>query len=105
MKKSVLLAALLAFLAATLPGQVRLNGYFSSDYTQPLDKSSGRVGSFGNLDAGLIVSGDWTSQFNYVLEMRMGESWKPEIERAYLGWNYSDAFRLRVGLYLVPFGR
>ncbi len=105
MKKSVLLAALMALLAAALPGQVRLNGYFSSDYTQPLDKSSGRVGSFGNLDAGLIVSGDWTSQFNYVLEMRMGESWKPEIERAYLGWNYSDAFRLRVGLYLVPFGR
>jgi hypothetical protein len=105
MKKISVLAAFLVLLAAALPGQIRLNGYFSSDYIQTLNKSSGRGSSFGNPAAGLIVSGEWTPQFNYVLEMRTGAEWKPEIEQAWAGWIYSDAFRARLGLFLVPFGR
>ncbi len=105
MKKAIALSALLVLLTAAAPGQIRLNGYFSSDYTQALGKSSGRWSSFGNPAAGLIVSGEWTPQFNYVLEMRTGADWKPEIEQAWAGWNYSEAFRVRLGLFLVPFGR
>ena len=105
MKILISLSALLVLLAAALPGQIRLNGYFSSDYTQALGKSSGRWSSFNNPAAGLIVSGEWTPQFDYVLEMRTGADWKPEIEQAWAGWNYSEAFRIRLGLFLVPFGR
>jgi hypothetical protein len=105
MKKTIVLIALLGFLAAALPGQLRLNGYFSSDYTQALGKSSGRASSFGNPAAGVIISGDWTPQFSYILEMRTGSEWKPEIEQAWMGWTYSAAFRVRLGLFLVPFGR
>jgi hypothetical protein len=105
MKKISALAAFIVLLTASLPGQIRLNGYFSSDYTQALSKNSGRESSFGNPAAGLIVSGEWTPQFNYILEMRTGVEWKPEIEQAWAGWTYSDAFRARLGLFLVPFGR
>jgi len=35
----------------------------------------------------------------------MGTEWKPEIEQAWMGWTYSAAFRVRLGLFLVPFGR
>ena len=80
MKKTIALTVLLGLLAAALPGQLRLNGYFSSDYTQALGKSSGRASSFGNPAAGLIISGEWTPQFSYVLEARTGSEWKPQIE-------------------------
>ena len=105
MKKTIALTVLLGLLAAALPGQLRLNGYFSSDYTQALGKSSGRASSFGNPAAGLIISGEWTPQFSYVLEARTGSEWKPQIEQAWMGWTYSAAFRVRLGLFLVPFGR
>jgi len=105
MKKTSAFVILLLLLSGAAAAQVRLNGYFSSDYTQALNKSSGRGSSFGNPAAGLILSGEWTPQFNYVLELRTGVEWKPEIEQAFAGWAYSDAFRVRLGLFLVPFGR
>lgn len=105
MKKTSAFAVLLLLLSGAAAAQVRLNGYFSADYTQTPDRGGGRMGSFENPAAGLIVSGEWTPQFNYVLELRTGAEWKPEIEQAWAGWAYSDAFRARLGLFLVPFGR
>jgi hypothetical protein len=105
MKKTSAFAVLLLLLSGAAAAQLRLNGYFSADYTQTPDRRGGRMGSFENPAAGLIVSGEWTPQFNYVLELRTGAEWKPEIEQAWAGWAYSDAFRARLGLFLVPFGR
>ncbi len=105
MKKTALALAALAWLAAAAAAQPRLAGYFSSDYLQGLGRSSSLYGSFENPAAGLILSGEWTAQFNYLLEVRTGTAWKPEIEQAWAGWVSSEAFRARIGVYLVPFGR
>jgi hypothetical protein len=105
LKKIPTLAALLFFLAATAGAQLRLNGYFSADYFQTLGKKTGNGGSFENPAAGLIISGEWASQFSYALELRTGAEWKPEIEQAWAAWSGSESMRARIGLFLVPFGR
>jgi hypothetical protein len=95
----------LALLSGPAWAQVRLSGYFSSDYYQGIGRSSAAGSSFENPAAGLILSGEWTPQFSYTLELRTGNGWTPQIEQAWAGWASSDAFRLRLGVYLVPFGR
>lgn len=105
MKKNILSVFILLIAAASASAQLRLNGYFSSDYGKALDKSSGRWSRFENPAAGLIISGDWTSAFSYILELRTGAEWKPEIEQAWMSWNNTEAMRARLGLFLVPFGR
>jgi hypothetical protein len=105
MKKAITLAALLVLLPPALSAQLRLNGYFSSDYTQALSRGSGQASSFNHPEAGLIISGEWSAQFNYVLEARTGAGFKAEIDQAWMGWNYSEAFHIKLGVFFVPFGR
>jgi hypothetical protein len=85
--------------------QVRMNGYFSMDFLKGQNQSPYARGSTENIRAGLIFSGEWTPQFSYALEVQTKEAMKPEIEQAWAGFASSEAFQLKVGLYLVPFGK
>ena len=97
------LAALLA--AAPAAAQVRLNGYFAAEYLQGQADSPWAVGTFGGVQFGLILSGEWSPQFGYMMEIRSRDAVRPELEQAWAGWTWSEAFRAKIGVYLVPFGR
>lgn len=98
-------AALLALVPRPASAQVRLNGYFAAEYLQGQSQSPWKVGTFGGAQAGLIISGEWSQQFGYTLELRARGVAQPEIEQALASWIWSQAFQAKLGVYLVPFGR
>jgi hypothetical protein len=85
--------------------QIRMNGYFSMDFLKGQTQSPFAKGSFENVRAGLIFSGQFSSQFSYALEVQTKQEMRPEIEQAWAGYTASEAFQLKLGLYLVPFGK
>ncbi len=106
LKKTIALFLLSA--AAAVPGlraEAALNGYFSAEYLQGQKESPWAMGSFTNAQAGLILSGRWSSQFGYAFELRTKENMKVEIEQAWAGWSPAEGFQAKLGLFLVPFGR
>ncbi len=106
MNKRILIFIVLGISAAgAASAQLRINGYFSVDFLKGQTQSPFAKGSVENIQAGLIFSGEWTPQFSYALEVQTKESMKPEIEQAWAGFTASDAFRVKLGLYLVPFGK
>jgi len=99
-----LLAAALA-LAPSAAAQVRLNGYFSVDYLQGGSDGPWAKGTAEKAQAGLILAGEWSPQFGYTLELRTRENRTFEIEQAWAGWTWSNEFRVKAGVFLVPFGK
>lgn len=101
----------LVFLAAGLltagsaRAQPRISGYFSFDYLKGQTQSPFARGSIENLRAGFMFSGEWTPIFSYALEIQTKQSMNFEIEQAWAGFTPSAAFSLKMGLYLVPFGK
>lgn len=91
--------------SAQAPAQTRLNGYFAAEYLQGQKDSAWNVGTFGHVQFGLILSGEWSPRFGYLLELRARDAVRPELEQAWAGWTWSEAFRAKIGVYLVPFGR
>jgi hypothetical protein len=94
-----------ALLVCPSSAQLRTNGYFSLSYLQGQRQSPFAQGSFQDVQAGLIFSGDFAPRFSYVLEIRSKDISRFEIEQAWAGFLASEAFQARVGLFLVPFGR
>jgi hypothetical protein len=108
-KRLIVPAALAAAFLMLAPGpataQVRLNGYFAAEYLQGRSQSPWSVGTFGGVQAGLIISGEWSQQFGYTLELRARGIDQPQVEQAWASWIWSQAFQAKLGVYLVPFGR
>jgi hypothetical protein len=86
------------------PAQGKINGYFSLSYIKGQKQTDFYQGSFQNAIFGLIFSGDATEKIDYTAELRLEEG-SLELEQLFLGFKPSDAFSLKLGLYLVPFGR
>lgn len=95
---------LLALLAVPLRPQLRLSGYLSAQYEKGGSESGVSGGTFGAARAGLLLSGQAETIFDYGLEIRFRSESRLELEEAWVGVNPSEAFHLKLGLYLVPFG-
>ena len=95
------------FLGLTLPAvaQYKLNGYLSAQYENGQRGSDSPAGTFGRVRAGLLFAGVVESIFTYGLEARFKSESRLEIEEAWVGIRTSPSFQLRLGLYLVPFGK
>ena len=96
---------LFGFVAIPAAAQVKTNGYFSLVYGQGQRQSDISRGSFGDIQAGLVLSGEWATRFAYALEIRSRDVAHFEIEQAWAAFHWSDAVQIRVGLYLIPFGK
>lgn len=106
MKKQILFSSfLLLFFSLSLKAQLKTNGYLSFEYTKGQKESNFSQGTFRNIRAGLIFSGEMAEKFDYILEMRLEEEATFEIEQAWVGFNPSPSFKLKLGFYLVPFGK
>lgn len=96
---------LVGFLVIPAAAQVRTNGYFSLNYGQGQSQSAFSRGSFQEAQAGLVLSGEWPPRFAYALEVRSRDVTRFEIEQAWASFRWSDTVQIKVGLYLVPFGK
>ena len=109
--RSGLCAVVIALGAAGLQGQVKLSGYFSSEYLKGQAESGFALGSFQNVQAGAIATVVISQKFTFTLEGRAltldatgASGARFEVEQALLGFAPSAAFSLKAGLFLVPFG-
>lgn len=80
------------------------NGYLSFDYSRNLKNAEKITDTFQNIQLGLIVSGGLSSGIGYLAELHLTEG-KIEADQAWLRFFSSESFRLKLGLYLVPFGK
>jgi len=80
------------------------NGYFSFEYSRDLKNAEKQTDTFQNLQLGLIFSGELSPGIGYLAELRLSEG-DIEAEQAWLRLFSSESFRLKLGLYLVPFGK
>lgn len=93
------------FLYLSLQAFGKTTGYLSFDYSKGQEHSNTARGTFHNVRLGLMFSSDETNAFNYLAEVSSYDEFDIEIEQAWLGLKSSDAFHLKLGLFLVPFGR
>lgn len=101
-KNSILILFFFIFITQA---QSETNGYLSFEYTKGQDESGISWGTFQNVQFGLIFSGEIAPKIDYTSEMRFRNESKIEMEQAYLRIKPSESFSLKLGLYLVPFGR
>jgi len=80
------------------------NGYLSFEYSRDLKGMEIKSDSFQNIQLGLIFSGILSLGIEYLAELRMSEG-NIEAEQAWIRFFSSESFRLKLGLYLVPFGK
>ena len=104
-KRPIVLVLVLAALAAAAPAETRLGGYLSLDYLKGKAPDPYAGGSVQNFAAGLLVSGELSATFGYMLEIRAAAVDKVDILQAWASFLGSDSFHVRVGLFLVPFGK
>lgn len=102
MKKVLLILSLAVFTAFA---QGETHGYLSFEFTKGQKQSEFAEGTFQNTLLGFLYSGDITPRLSFVSETRFQQETRMEIEQAYLDVKASLSFSLKLGLYLVPFGR
>lgn len=88
-----------------LASQVKLNGFLSLDFIKGQEQSIYSHGTFGNVKGGIFLSPERPAKFSYAFEVQFKRQSEIEIEQAWVGFTPSDAFRLKAGLFLVPFGK
>lgn len=101
--KRYLFLLVLVVLVPRLYGEI--NGYLSFDFVKGQTDSFASKGTFQNALLGLILTGNMTPKVGYLAEARFKDETRLEMEQAYLGIRPSQTFSLKLGLYLVPFGR
>jgi hypothetical protein len=85
--------------------QYQLSGWLSARYEKGKTDSDFPQGTFGWLKAGLFFSGRTANIFNYSLEIQFKSEDRVEIEEAWVGVGSSESFQLKLGCYLMPFGK
>jgi hypothetical protein len=103
--RSVLLILCAAFLALPVGAEVKLSSYLSAQYEKGGSESEFPGGTFGKARAGLLFTGTAEDIFDYALELRMKTEERLELEEAWVGLSPSSAFHLKLGVFLVPFGK
>ena len=103
--KTTFIVLAILLLALSARAQLVINGYLSAEYEKGQQQSDFPQGTFGQALAGLMFSGRAGKVFDFNLEVRYKSETRAEIEEAWVGINSSPAFQLKLGLYLVPFGK
>ncbi|HDT11824.1 MAG TPA: hypothetical protein ENN58_03705 [bacterium] len=77
----------------------------SFDFQKGEKESDVSDGSFGNIQFGLVFLGEISSKILYTAEIAQWQENKIDLKQAWAGIMFSDAFLIKMGMYLVPFGR
>jgi hypothetical protein len=100
---SAVVAAVL-ILAGPVLGQIKYGGYLSLEYIDGQQESANPHGSIENLLAGFFAQGQLAKKFAFTLEARGHGVESFDINQAWVGYLASEAFTVKAGLFLVPFG-
>lgn len=95
----------LALLGGTGFGQFKASGYLALQFEKGDSQSDFPDGTFRRSQAGLVVTGQTGNLFFYNLEARLKSETQVALEEAWVAIQPSAAFNLKMGLYLVPFGK
>jgi hypothetical protein len=93
------------FSALILDAQARIIGYLSLDFAKGQGQTDLSKGSFQNAQAGLLFFGDVSPSVSYLTEINFNVEGEFDLEQAWISLGGSEEFNLKLGLYLVPFGR
>jgi len=102
---ALLLILLPSFVQAQSTSQIKLNGYFSSEYVKSQLNGIAPGGSFQNPQLGLMLSGRLAGKVGYVAEALLRQDAKVDLNQALLAVGFSNSLAINLGLYLVPFGQ
>jgi len=103
-KKIVLAVFLLLVFFQYVAGETRTNGYLSFEYARNLKNTEIKTDSFQNIQVGIIFSGNLSPGIGYLAELRLAAG-NIEAEQAWIRFFSTESFRVKLGLYLVPFGK
>ncbi|MEN6312406.1 MAG: hypothetical protein ABFD80_12815, partial [Acidobacteriota bacterium] len=83
---------------------IRYGGYLAGEFLKGQSQSEFANGSFQNLQAGFLLSGNLSTSLAFKAEVRSRSGSDFEVEQAWVGYVPSAVFSVKAGLYLVPFG-
>ena len=106
MSKKYAIIAVAVVLALALParGQVTYGGYLAAEYIKGQAESAHPHGNIENLLVGFLAGGRVGEKFGFTVEVRALDVDTFDLNQAWAGFLPSQAFTVRAGLYLVPFG-
>jgi len=81
------------------------NGYLSFKFLKGQSQSNVFGGTFQEAQLGLIFSGEIAPKIAYIAEVKLQDRTRVEMNQALVKVSPSHAFNLKMGLYLVPFGK
>lgn len=105
MKKTSLALLLLFAVPFASAAEVKTSGYASFAFLKGQEGSGLSHGSFQDLRGGLLAAGDLGQGFSFIVEARFRSEARVELEQALAAIRLGAAGDLRLGLFLVPFGR
>jgi len=83
----------------------KVHGYFSLSFLKGQKGGAYSGGSVEDVGAGILLTGHFTPQIQFRLEVRSRSEARFGLEEALLGLDLSKAVNVQLGMYLVPFGR
>jgi hypothetical protein len=105
MKKASFGIGVLLLASFGFGAEVRTGGYFSFAFLKGQGQSGASQGSFQDLGGGLLASGDLGQGFSFLVEAKFRSESMFELEQAVAGFRLGASGDLRLGLFLVPFGK
>jgi len=84
---------------------VTTGGYLSFTFEKGQAASRAPQGSFEDLRGGLLAAGDLGQGFSFLVEARFRPDPGFELQQALAGFKLGNSGDLRLGLFLVPFGK
>ncbi len=105
-KFGVLLIGLFLILKIELLGQVKVGGYFSSEYGKSQSEGLYPKENINNRFFTINFSGKINQKFEFFSELRT-ENFVSELylEQAWIGFRAGAFLNIKTGIYLVPFGK
>jgi hypothetical protein len=105
MKKALFAIGVLLLASFGFGAVVQTGGYLSFAFLKGQEQSGASHGSFQDLKGGVLASGDLGQGFSFIVEARFRSESKFDLEQALAGFRLGASGDLRLGLFLVPFGK
>ena len=103
MKVKIFTAALILFISVPAV-EGKTNGYLSFEYIADLKSLGKESNSFQETQIGLVFSGVFSPSIDYLAELCFRDG-LVHADQAWIRFFSTETFKLKMGLYLVPFGK
>ncbi len=105
MKKTFLGIGIFLLASVGAVAEVQTGGYLSFSFLKGQAMSGVSQGSFQDVRGGALATGDLGQGFSFLVEARFRSESTFDLEQALAGFKLGASGDLRLGLFLVPFGK